>query len=159
MTRWKPPKVIDRPDPCKVLDQPRPCSVCKQPTIFTTQRGRAVHPTCEPARDHPTPELVRRQFAEVAAIVHPRGIWPEPPAPPYVPGPTPTVLPPSPYPCAACGTTQDVSRWLPADVWRCWIHTPFELPVQSWEIRGFPPIAPTLPVFQSEETTREHVIA
>ncbi len=140
------------PDELKIADGPKPCSRCKLPTIFRTQRGRAVHPTCEPVRGSLSDQDVRRAVGEAAVLLKPLSMAEEPPAPPHKPGPQPTVLQPAPYPCAGCGTTVDVIRWLPADVWRCAEHTPLRLPAQPWEMRGYP--APP-----TREETREHRIA
>lgn len=147
---WKPGKEIDGPEEIKTIDTPRPCSKCKRLTLFTTKRGRPIHPTCEPDRDWLAEPAYRRAVAEllqtfdVAEVFSRDTLNDRKPSGYDAQGRY--IVPPAPYPCAACGTTTDVIRWLPQDVWRCASHGPLNLPVQRWEYRGFPayirPVAP-----------------
>ncbi len=136
MTRRRPQDVTN------VLAVPRPCSKCKTPTIFATKRGRAVHPCCEP-EDYQTPldpAAVRRTMADLVTALRPVRITDNPPVVhrKHYGQDNPYVAPPAPFPCAACGETDDIVRWLPHDVWRCFKHTPMTFPVQPWEGRGWP---------------------
>ncbi len=139
---WKPGKEIDGPDEIKVIETARPCSKCKRPTLFTTKRGRPIHPTCEPDRDWLAEPAYRRAVAELlqtfdVAEVFSRDTLNDPKPPAYDQDGR-FIVPPAPYPCAACGATEGVIRWQPQDVWRCAEHNPLKLRIQPWEHRGLP---------------------
>jgi hypothetical protein len=135
-TTWPPPLVE-----LFLLPIPKRCK-CGLESIWGTKRGRALHPMCEHHERPATAQQLRQAIALVHSILPIADVGTEgvgafayPPTDHYRTD-RPFVPPPAPFPCAACGTSDYVMRWLPADVWRCPEHTPMSFPVQSWEMRG-----------------------